>query len=214
MKGLKKIARPHAEIVSLAAKCSASEPVGLLRRLLILFLIFSSMGVHGSDSVLQVLPTLSEVKGLSLSIGPVSARPVVQLFCARLKVERRAFGFLKVGILPELAVEGMELHINRSPDSQTWAGQLRSFLDANPIFREAVIKGFKLQTSNNAFSVTAERARFATGPSRILLDKIKVKGVSFGVKQAGEAVIPLEGWDSGKLRLTRHEPSHIDIFDE
>jgi hypothetical protein len=214
MKGFEETARSRAEIVSLAPKRSASEPVGLLRLLLILFPIFSSMGVHGSDSVLQVLPTLSEVKGLSLSIGPVGARPIVQLFCARLKVERRAFGFLKVGVLPELAVEGMELNINRSHDSQTWAGELRSFLDANPIFREAVIKGFKLQTSNGAFSVTAERARFATGPPRILLNKVEAKGASFGIKEVGEGEIPLEGWHSGRLRLTHHEPRHIDIFDE
>jgi hypothetical protein len=162
---------------------------------------------------LELLASLKGVKEVVFPVGPDPARPAVRITCSSLSVERKAWGFMKLGILPEVLAKGLTLKVDATVAPEIWTGELGRFLAANPSLQHAEIRDFKLVVGEPPrVSVSAAKARFRAGAQGILLREVRVERAGMQSPALGaSAFIPLGGNSAGIISLRLPLGEVVDI---
>jgi len=169
---------------------------------------------HAGESYSELFPDLRNVKGLVLPIGQDSSQPTIRLECAEIRTERKAVGFLKVGLIPQVVAEGLRLRIEKSPQPSVWARELSDFLAGQPALASAVLKRFEILFETPDASISSSYAQFRKSPLRIELHEVQVSGPMVRELCSAKGTIRLEGPKAGYLLLTDGEYRPIKITHE
>jgi hypothetical protein len=166
---------------------------------------------YAGESYSELFPDLRNVKGLVLPIGQDSSQPTIRLECAEIRTERKAVGFLKVGLIPQVVAEGLRLRIEKSPQPSFWARELSDFLAGQPALASAVLKRFEILFKTPDASISSSYAQFRKSPLRIELHEVQVSGPMMRELRSAKGTIRLEGPKAGYLLLTDGDYRHIKI---
>ena len=177
--------------------------------MLVAFVVKSS-----ADEPLPVfLPSVKSVKGLVLPVGSDSAKPTLRFYCGSVQMERKSFGFLRIGVLPQLVFEDVDLKITNSADSKKWAQELKSFFLANSSSAKARFERFRISTATANGFVSASHARFDPNSQSLVLEGVEAKLSSGNTINDRKGVVNLEGMDAGRLSLPKLTDQSIAITD-
>ena len=166
---------------------------------------------HAGESHSELFPNLKNVKGLVLPIGQDSSQPTIRLECAEIRTERKAVGFLKVGLIPQVVAEGLRLRIENSPQPSVWARELSDFLADQPALASAVLKRFEILFKTPDASISSSYAQFRKSPLRIELHDVQVSSPMVRDLRSAKATIHLEEAKAGYLLLTDGDYRPIKI---
>ena len=156
---------------------------------------------------------MKRVKGLVLPVGPEGSKPVLKFSCASVQMERKSVGFLRIGVLPQLVFEDVDLRITDSADSKKWAQELKSFFLANSSSAKARFKRFRISPATENGFISAPHARFDPNSHSLVLEGVEVKMSSGRVINDRKGIVHLEGMDAGRLSLPELTNQSISITD-
>ena len=176
--------------------------------------VFASSDCRAVEPFLSLIPSIKAAKDLVVPIGSSAAEPNIRMRCGTLRMDRKSFGFLKIGLVPQLIAEDSHLEIIHSPEPSQWASALHDFIKANPAFADVEFRRISIYLKQaETPSVTAITGRIMRSPLRLQLQGVKVLGVESGGLHCAEAFVPLDGQQSGSLILTKEDNRIIRITD-
>lgn len=176
-----------------------------------LMLVACVVKSSANDPLPVFLPSVKSAKGLVLPIGSDSAKPTMRFSCGSVQMERKSLGFLRIGVLPQLVFEDVELRITDSADSKKWAQELKSFFLTNSSSATAQIKGFRVLPAVGEGSVSASRARFDFNSQSLVLESVEAKLSHGNTISHSQGLLHLEGVDAGRLSLPALKDQTISL---
>ena len=182
--------------------------------LVIVFLAILVATNRANEPLPGFLPSVKVVKDLVLPLGDAGGKPVLKFLCGRAHIERKSVGFLKIGFLPQLVLEDVEVRVVNSPTSASWAGELNSFLVSNTALSGAVIRNFGIRVSERDGFVRAAKARFDQKAQVLILEMLEVQCAVLDTLRGAKGVIYLQGPNAGRLSLAETANRIIQISDE
>lgn len=187
-----------------------------LRGLKLLVFISLTLALPGRSNELlpSFLPSVKAVEDLVLPLGDSDGKPMLKFLCGRAHLERKSIGFLKIGILPQLVLEDVEVIIMKSRDSLTWARALSDFFMSNPELSRAVIKNIRMRVSGHDGFVSAARGGFNDKTQEFLLEDVDYKYGTNALGRCSKVVVHLQGPNAGRLLLKETPTRIIKISDE
>jgi len=163
----------------------------------------------------SLLATLRSLKRVVVPVGPDSASPVLQFRCGSIEIERKTVGFLRIGLLPQVVLEDVELRIMHSAQPQIWSEQMQVLFVLEPSLAKALVRRLCIQSADGTSSIAAREARFDAAGKRILLKDIRLFAKdAHDARSASDGVIHLDGDHAGRLFLPTSRDGVIDITDK
>jgi hypothetical protein len=179
------------------------------------FLLWLCLGfsrVEAQETLSGLLEALSGMKSLTLPIGPDSGKPTLKFSCESLAVERKAFGFMRIGVVPEVVLVDVKMRIMNSPNSSTWAEQLAAFLTSDKTSRSVIIRNLRIETKDRQFFVMAPEAKIQNNPIGIIVKNATVVGDQWQL-DGQQGFIALMGPNAGQLVIAEPSQPMIAITD-
>jgi hypothetical protein len=138
-----------------------------------------------------------DLKGVSVPLG----RPNdgLRIRCDRIRVVSKQVGGMRIGLIPELEVTGMNLEVRGRVPASAWCGLVQSFFQSEPLLSQSCFQNFSLVfDSTKKFRLEAKAACFKEAQGVLLLEKpaLKIGGDRFPFHRAD---LILEGEQAGKL---------------
>jgi hypothetical protein len=191
-------------------------PKKIRLELLSLFLVWSVCEfAPAAESLPNLLGSLRSLKRVVIPVGPDTASPVFQFRCGSIQIERKTVGFLRIGLLPQVVLEDVEMRIMHSAKPQVWSEQMKLFLGLEPSLAKALIRRLRIQNADGTSSIAAREARFDAAGKRILLKDIRFFAkAAHDAQSASDGVIHLDGDHAGRLFTPITRDGVIDITDK
>jgi hypothetical protein len=132
--------------------------------------------------------------GLSVPLDANSEADGGSVFFDRVVVESKKVGGLRIGLLPELAIEGMRLEVPVSQPPDDWTSALRRLWKSEPLLQSSRICGFSIGDREGREFLRGEQADMKRDGTAIVLNGIVAACVPRKIPSAGLALYgPQEG---------------------
>lgn len=113
-------------------------------------------------------------------------------------VQSRKIGGLRIGILPELVIEGMRLEVPSEDHADLWMAGLQEFLKGEPLLQSAKINGFSICNHHGGELLRAERGSVTRDGAAIQLNGVSIFPES---KKFPAAELALSGSQAGAVLI-------------
>ena len=183
-----------------------------------LFLLFLlAVASHGAE--LDFMGTRIdrdfEIKGLviPLQVSSTSAQKL-QITCARVSLESKKVGLLRIGPMPQLVIEDMVVILPAGVDLALCSSALDAFFQANPAWSEIVIRRFEVRQSLKPTALfQSQKARIDAAQGKVFLDKFLVLPTMDIITSSRRAVLSLRGDFAGQVfRIRGRSDESVKIF--
>ena len=128
------------------------------------------------------------LSGLSVPLDASSQADGGRVIFDRVVVESKKIGGLRIGLLPELAIEGMRVEIPLSQPPDGWTSALRKLWKSERLLQSARISGFSISDREGREFLRAERADMKRDGSAIVLNGVVAAPISRKIPSAELAI--------------------------
>lgn len=135
---------------------------------------------------------------LSVPLDPTSHADGGRVVFARVTVQSKKIGGLRIGLLPELAIEGMRIEIPVSQTRDGWTSALRHLWKRERLLQSARISGFSISDRAGREFLRAERADMKRDGSAFILNGVVASPDS---KKIPAAELALSGPQAGSVLI-------------
>ena len=138
------------------------------------------------------------LSGLSVPLDATSHADGGRVVFDRVSVQSKKIGGLRIGLLPELAIEGMRVEIPLSQPPDRWTSALRQLWKRERLLQSARVSGFSISDREGRELLRAERADMKSDGSAIMLNGIVTSPTS---KKIPSAELALSGPRAGSVLI-------------
>ena len=114
------------------------------------------------------------ISGLSVPLESSPQADGGRVIFDRVTLESKKIGGLRIGLLPELAIEGMRIEIPLSQPPDRWTSALRYLWKRERLLQSARVSGFSISDREGRELLRAERADMKRDGSAIMLNGIVI----------------------------------------
>jgi hypothetical protein len=139
-----------------------------------------------------------EIKGLSLPLEDSSGNRVGLLQVERIALESAPFGFLRIGIVPQWVLLGVQIIPDAEGDCR-WIEAFHAFLRRETSLANARIEDFQILTATGQSFLIARSGGFSQDLGTIFLEKVLIESSERGKIRIRKAEIRLNGRSAGRL---------------
>lgn len=151
-----------------------------------------------------------DLKGVSVPLGPPNDGLIIR--CDRIRVVSKKVGSMRIGLIPELEVSGMNWEVRGRMPASAWCGLAQSFFQREPMLSQSYFQNFSLVFAwMKSFRLEAKEARFEGAQGVLLLEKpaLEIGGERFPIHSAE---LILEGEQAGKLVIADDKGRRLGLF--
>jgi hypothetical protein len=141
------------------------------------------------------------LSGLSVPLVAGGEGGVGRIIFDKVSVQSKKIGGLRIGILPELVIEGMRLEVPPSEQPDRWALGLHGMLNREPLLQSAIISGIVISERHGREFLRAERGAVARDGSSIQLNGVTMFPDE---KKIPAAELALSGPKAGSLLIEKN----------
>lgn len=134
------------------------------------------------------------ISGLSVPLESSPQADGGRVIFDRVTLESKKIGGLRIGLLPELAIEGMRIEIPLSQPPDRWTSALRHLWKRERLLQSARVSGFSISDREGRELLRAEGADMKRDGSAIMLNGIVTSPAS---KKIPSAELALSGPRAG-----------------
>ena len=138
------------------------------------------------------------LSGLSVPLDASSQADGGRVVFERVTVESKKIGGLRIGLLPELAIEGMRVEIPVSQPPDGWTSALRHLWKRERLLQSARISGFSISDREGREFLRAERANMKSDGSAMILNGVVTSATS---RKISSAELALSGPRAGSVLI-------------
>jgi hypothetical protein len=138
------------------------------------------------------------LSGLSVPLDATSQADGGRVFFDRVTIQSQKMGGLRVGLLPELAIEGMRVEVPDNRSADIWTSALRRLWKRERLLQSARISGFSISDRDGREFLRAERADMKRDSSSIMLNGVVTFPAS---KKKSSAELVLCGPQAGSVLI-------------
>ena len=138
------------------------------------------------------------LSGLSVPLDATSHADGGRVVFDRVSVQSKKIGGLRIGLLPELAIEGMRVEIPVSQPPDRWTSALRRLWQRERLLQSARISGFTISDRDGREFLRAERADMKRDGSAFILNGVVASPAS---KKIPAAELALSGPQAGSVLI-------------
>ena len=138
------------------------------------------------------------LSGLSVPLDATSHADGGRVVFDRVSVQSKKIGGLRIGLLPELAIEEMRVEIPVSQPPDRWTSALRRLWQRERLLQSARISGFTISDREGREFLRAERADMKRDGSAFILNGVVASPAS---KKIPAAELALSGPQAGSVLI-------------
>ncbi len=138
------------------------------------------------------------LSGLSVPLRAEGEGGFGRVVFDQVSVQSKKMGGLRVGILPELVIEGMRLEVPGDNLADLWIADLLGFLKGEPLLQSAKINGFTICDQHGGELLRAERGSVTRDGAAIRLSGVSIFPQS---KKFPVAELALSGSQAGAVLI-------------
>lgn len=138
------------------------------------------------------------LSGLSVPLDASSQADGGRVIFDRVVVESKKIGGLRIGLLPELAIEGMRVEIPVSQPPEDWTSALRHLWKRERLLQSARISGFSISDREGREFLRAGRADMKPDNSAMILNGVVTSATS---RKIPSAELVLSGPQAGSVLI-------------
>lgn len=151
-----------------------------------------------------------DLKGVSVLLG--LPNDGLRIRCDRIRVVSKQVGGMRIGLIPELEVTGMNWEVRSRISDSAWCALAQSFFQSEPLLSQSCFKNFSLDFGwMKKFRLVAKEARYEDAQRVLLLEK---PALEIGVERFlfHSANLILEGEQAGKLVITDDKERRLELY--
>ncbi len=138
------------------------------------------------------------LSGLSVPLDATSHADGGRVVFDRVSVQSKKVGGLRIGLLPELAIEGMRVEIPVSQTPDGWTCALRRLWKRERLLQSARISGFSISDHEGREFLRAEQADMKRDNSAMILNGVVTSATS---RKIPSAELALSGPQAGTVLI-------------
>lgn len=138
------------------------------------------------------------LSGLSVPLRAEGEEGFGRVVFDQVSVQSKKMGGLRIGILPELVIEGMRLEVPGDEPAPLWMTHLLEFLKGESLFQSAKINGFTICDQHGGELLRAERGSVTRDGTAIRLSGVSIFPQS---KKFPAAELALSGSQAGSVLI-------------
>ena len=138
------------------------------------------------------------LEGVQVPLGVKNSTTSGRVSFETITIQSKRVGGLRIGVLPELRIEDMNLRLASDADSVEWAEELHRLLKREPLLQSATIERLSISQPDGSPIVEAGRAGLSRDATRLELKNVRIAGAS---KKIPSAQLVLAGRNAGSVLI-------------
>jgi hypothetical protein len=138
------------------------------------------------------------LSGLSMPLDASSQADGGRVVFEHVTVQSKKFGGLRIGLLPELAIEGMRVEVPDNQSAYLWTSALRHLWKRERLLQSARISGFSISDREGRKFLRAELANMKSDGSAMILNGVVTSATS---RKISSAELALSGPRAGSVLI-------------
>jgi len=189
----------------------------LVKKIVLYLSLLVTVAAHGAqpDFMGTRIDRDFEIKGLSIPLhDAANGVEPLRITCARVGLESKKVGIFRIGPMPQLVIEDMQILLPGNTDLAVWVPALDSFFQSHPAWSEISIRGFEVsQATMQSPLLKAQMARIDAMQGKIFLEKFLATQTTGNKVSSPRAVLRLRGDLAGQVfRIRGRADDSVKIF--